>query len=603
MPTRSPAAATALSVVVYLALAVVIFWHLWTNDPTQVSQPGGDQFSNMWFLEWVPFAISHGHNPFFSNFANYPFGVNLLTNTSALLLGLVASPITVAWGPVASFNVLLTAALPASATAGYFLARRFTSWRPAAFVAGLLYGFSPYEIAQSAGHLNLTFVVFPPLVLLALHELVVRQARPARRWGVGLGLLLTAQFFVSSEVLASTIVVATICLVTTGVVGWRSARPHLRHALVGGAWAAGTAVTLLAYPLWFALSGPGHIAGPIQLVPQGYRADLLGPLVPDSLLRFAPAHLAHIADNFANSPTENGSYLGITLLAVLAVATVALWRQNKAIRVVAVGGAAAFVLSLGAGLVVKSNPPGAASGFPLPERIFTKIPVLSNTIPVRYSLYVALFAALELALVLDHVHRKLGSDAPARKLGRPSWQWRPAAVPAALAAVALVPLVPVAPFTAVGPVGTPAFFTTAALRSSVPVGSTAVVYPYPSSKTPNGQAWQAISHLHFRMPGGYFLVPQGPSQHIAFSPALGYARTTLTATVLTDLAAGAPPARTTTLRTSLRTQWHAWHVQTLVAFPTLGADPAEAVAFLSWLTGRAPTVQPGAAYVWTHLTP
>ncbi len=301
MPTRSPAAATALSVVVYLALAVVIFWHLWTNDPTQVSQPGGDQFSNMWFLEWVPFAISHGHNPFFSNFANYPFGVNLLTNTSALLLGLVASPITVAWGPVASFNVLLTAALPASATAGYFLARRFTSWRPAAFVAGLLYGFSPYEIAQSAGHLNLTFVVFPPLVLLALHELVVRQARPARRWGVGLGLLLTAQFFVSSEVLASTIVVATICLVTTGVVGWRSARPHLRHALVGGAWAAGTAVTLLAYPLWFALSGPGHIAGPIQLVPQGYRADLLGPLVPDSLLRFAPAHLAHIADNFANS--------------------------------------------------------------------------------------------------------------------------------------------------------------------------------------------------------------------------------------------------------------------------------------------------------------
>ncbi|MGC8463709.1 MAG: hypothetical protein ACP5P9_08590, partial [Acidimicrobiales bacterium] len=165
MPTRSPAAATVLAIVVYAALAVVVFWHLWTSDPTQVSQPGGDQFSNMWFLEWVPFAIAHGHNPFFSNFANYPFGVNLLTNTSALLLGLAASPITVVWGPVASFNVLLTLALPASATSGYFLARRFTTWRPAAFVAGLLYGFSPYEIAQSAGHLNLTFVVFPPLVL------------------------------------------------------------------------------------------------------------------------------------------------------------------------------------------------------------------------------------------------------------------------------------------------------------------------------------------------------------------------------------------------------------------------------------------------------
>ncbi len=602
VPTRSPTAATVLAIVVYVALAVVVFWHLWTNNPTQVSQPGGDQFSNMWFLEWVPFAISHGYNPFFSNFVNYPFGVNLLTNTSALLLGLAASPITVVWGPVASFNVLLTLALPASATSGYFLARRFTTWRPAAFVAGLLYGFSPYEIAQSAGHLNLTFVVFPPLVLLALHELVVRQARPARRWGIGLGLLLTAQFFVSSEVLASTIVVAAICLVTTVAVGWRSARPHLRHALVGGAWAAGTAVVLLSYPLWFALRGPGHISGPIQLVPQGYRADLLGPIIPDSLMRLAPAHLAHIADNFANSPTENGSYLGVTLLALLAIATVALWRQSKPLRVIAVGGAAAFVLSLGAGLVVKSNPPGAASGFPLPERIFTKLPVLSNTIPVRYSLYVALFAALELALVLDHLHRRLASDAPARGGHRPPRWWAPT-IPAVLTVVALVPLVPVAPFTAVGPVGTPSFFTTAALRSSVPVGSTTVLYPYPSSKTPNGQAWQAISDLRFRMPGGYFLVPQGRSQHIAFSPALGYTRTTLTATVLTDLAAGTPPARSTALRTSLRAQWRTWHVQTLVAFPTLGANPTGTIAFFTWLTGRPPIVQPGATYLWTHLEP
>ncbi len=599
-PTRVPAAATALAIVIYVGLAVVLFWHVWSSDPTQVSQPGGDQFSNMWFLRWLPFAIARGHNPFFSDFANYPSGVNLLTNTSALLLGLVASPITVAWGPVASFNVLLTLALPASATAGYFLARRLTSWRPAAFVAGLLYGFSPYQIAQSAGHLNLTFVVVPPLVFLALHELVVRQAGPARRWGIGLGLLVTAQFFVSSEVLASTIVMGAICVVATIAVGRRSVRSHLHHALVGGAWAAGTAAVLLAYPVWFALLGPGHISGPIQLVPQGYRADLLGPLVPDSLLRIAPAHLAHIADNFANSPTENGSYLGITLLAVLAVATVALWRQSKPLRVVAVGGASAFLLSLGAGLVVKSNPPGAASGFPLPERIFTKLPVLANTIPVRYSLYVALFAALELALVLDHLHRRLREDP-----GRGAWRirWRSVVVPTLLAVLALAPLVPVAPFTGIGPVGTPPFFTSAALGATVPAGSTAVLYPFPSSRTPNGQAWQAVADLHFRMPGGYFLTPQGPSRHIAFSPALGYTRTTLTATVLTGLAAGTAPARTAALRVALRAEWRAWQVRTLVAFPTLGADPTGTVAFFTWLTGRAPAVLPGAAYVWADLGP
>src|SRR5664280_1684170 len=228
---RSPAWATCLVVASYLALSIASYWSVWSTSPATHMQLGGDQFATVWFLRWIPFALTHAHNPFFTTFGNYPFGVNLLTNTSVPLLGLVGAPVTLLFGPTASYNLWCTVALAGSATAGYLFARRWTSWRPAAWVCGLLYGFSPYEVAQShGGHLNLTFAVFPPLILLATHEVVVRRQRAPLTAGVVLGLLVVAQFFVSSEVLASTLVVDAVCIIAILVMGRRSVRAHLRPA-------------------------------------------------------------------------------------------------------------------------------------------------------------------------------------------------------------------------------------------------------------------------------------------------------------------------------------------------------------------------------------
>ncbi len=590
--------AIVVVVIVYLALAVAIYWNVWSTHPTTVSEVGGDQYGALWFLEWTPFALLHGHNPFFSNWVNYPFGVNLLTNTSVPLLGVLASPVTLLFGPIASFNTLMTLSLAGSATAGYFFVLRWTTWRPAAFIGGLLYGFSPYQIAQSSGHLNLVFVVLPPLILLVVHEVVVRQQGSARRWGIGLGLLVVGQFFISSEILVSTIIIGAICVVAAALIGYRAVHARLRHAIIGLAWAAGVAVVLLAYPIWFTVRGPGHIHGAIQLVPQGYRADLLGPVLPDHLMRIAPAHWAQIAGNFSNSVTENGSYLGITLLLVLAVGTVVLWRRSAVLRIGVIGGVAAFIISLGGGLVVDHGPGGTATGFPLPERLFTKIPLLSNTIPARYSLYVALAAALVLGIILDQLHTTLMSRSGGWGRSR-SQSWLSIAVPAVVAVIALVPLVPVMPFEGVAQIPVPEYFTSSAV-DHIPVNSVAVLYPYPSSAVPIGQAWQAIARMHFKTPGGYFLVPEGPEQTIAFSPSLSYTRTTVAATVFVALSEGTPPAKTAALRAAVLAEFRSWHVQSLVASPDNAVDPLQAVAYLTWLIGRPP-VRDHDVYAWYHL--
>jgi hypothetical protein len=138
------------SLLVCLVLAAVVFARNWASPASTSIGPGqGDGALLMWFLRWTPYALEHGLNPLFTTHLNVPDGVNVLWNTSLLLPGLLLAPITTAFGPVLTFNLLL--------------------------VLGL--AFSPYMLAQSHGHLHLTLVFLVPLLLLVLDEQADRRAR------------------------------------------------------------------------------------------------------------------------------------------------------------------------------------------------------------------------------------------------------------------------------------------------------------------------------------------------------------------------------------------------------------------------------------------
>ena len=398
-PTRPPAAdrarvwGPALVVGSYLVLAVIVYWQAWSSGVGSHLQLGGDQFANVWYLRWTPFALLHGHDPLFTDYANYPFGVNLVTNTSAPLLGLLGMPVTLVAGSIATFNVLSTAALAGSATAGYAFARRFTDWRPAAWVGGLLYGFSPYQIGQASGHLNLTFVVLPPLILLVLHEVVVRQAWSPRRAGVTLGLLVTAQFFVSSEILASTIVIGTVCLVTVVIIGRHSVADRIGAPSSARPGRRCVAAVLLAYPVWFALRGPGSISGPIQLVPEAYRADLFGLVYPGAFMWIAPCEphpylrrvrQQHRGERLLPRDHPRPHRGGLGGGAVDAVDHRPGRRRRRGHGLGAVARAGRWWCA--------RHPERRSPGSRSPSDSSPTCRSSSNTIPVRYSLYVALFA-------------------------------------------------------------------------------------------------------------------------------------------------------------------------------------------------------------------
>ena len=241
--------------------------------------PQGDTILFAWFIGWVPHALFHGLDPLFSHAILVPHGVNLLVNTSSPLLGLLTAPVTVLFGPVVSTNVLTLAAMPVSATAAFVVLRVWKVWLPAAALGGLLYGFSPYMVGESIAHPEFTFVPLPPFIVLVTVLVFQRKGSP-RTLGIALGLLVTGQFLISQEVLATValLVMAGVVLVAVrhpdGVADMARAawRPTAVAALVGA--------VLLAYPLWLMLAGPQHYAGTPWPVGNRYHNDLLSLIAP-----------------------------------------------------------------------------------------------------------------------------------------------------------------------------------------------------------------------------------------------------------------------------------------------------------------------------------
>ena len=97
----------------------------------------------------------------------------MLDDASQAGLALPLAPVTWAGGAVLAMNVALTLAPFASALACYALVDHWGTWRPAAFVGGLVYGFSPLVVMNLAeATLVIGFVAAtPPLIVLCLDKL------------------------------------------------------------------------------------------------------------------------------------------------------------------------------------------------------------------------------------------------------------------------------------------------------------------------------------------------------------------------------------------------------------------------------------------------
>ena len=167
----------------FLGLAVLLLGSTWTSPTTRTLGAGvGDPGLFAWFLRWTPFAAGRRISPFVSDYLNVPDGINLMWNTWVPLPGLLLSPLTLLFGPVLAFNLLVTLAYGLSGWSAYLAIRRYVPSHGAAACGGLVYGFSPAMIAHSP-HPNLILILLLPWLFVLLDEILVRQR--GRRSGSG----------------------------------------------------------------------------------------------------------------------------------------------------------------------------------------------------------------------------------------------------------------------------------------------------------------------------------------------------------------------------------------------------------------------------------
>jgi hypothetical protein len=489
----------------YLVLSVFIWSNVWTSHPSSVTTCGcGDSATFLWYIEWPAHALAHGLNLFFSTAMNHPTGINLLSNTGVLAITVAMAPVTWLFGPVAGLNVALTLAPVLSALAMFALLRRWVSWTPAAFVGGLLYGFSPFIIVElNDAHLMLGMAMVPPLMVICLDELVFRQRNRPIVTGVLLGLLVTLQFFISTEMLLITTIVAVLTLVLVlAYVAWRQSRAlrrHARYAMVGLAAAAVTTVALLAYPAWYALAGPANLSGKIwPSVPfdSGSAVATLKRFVTPSWSQTALSVANHRVGGY-QGPLLSWQYFGPGVLVVLIGGCIA-WRRDRRLWMFGAAALISVVLSF-----------GVSRSYLLPWQLLVRLPLMQNVITGRFVLITYLAVAVMVGLIVDHTYlavnerRALAQDGSAGRLA----QGLGPRLTGALAGVgvALIALLPPAVYLAQGaplttqPVVLPTWFRTVAPR--LDGRQVLLIFPAPFSGFKAPLAWQAVNGMRYSIVG------------------------------------------------------------------------------------------------------
>jgi hypothetical protein len=487
-PERFTVRSAALwSLALYGVVSLVLFgWPVRDGfGSTLIASNTIDPSIYTWFYEWWPWALVHGHNPFLTDFILVPEGYNLSWVTAVPAPSFLAAPVTFAFGPIVTYNVLALAAPALSAWTAFLLCRHVTGATAPSLLAGYLFGFSPYMLRMLQGSPHLYFVALIPLfVLLVLWRL---EGRIGERFlFVATAVGLAVQFFTSNDVLVTFTIFAAVALVLAFAL-FVDRRPLLLRT-AGVIVAAYFGAALLATPALFHMLFHGHTT-PEQNTPL-YANDLISWVVPDSSLLVAETHEIN-----GTPPSYGGlAYFGVPLLLLVGLY---LWRNR--------GSRAAWLLVLCfaipalCGLGHRLTVDGDVTRLGLPWSMVDRLPGIELLVPQRFTLYAFLAGALIVALVLSSRPRLL----PAWGLGL-------------LAVVAIVPWAGSAYWKA--PAYTPAFFTTGEYRQHLEAGDRVLPLPIIG----DSMRWQAEEDFPFKLVGGGVgAFPKGYTRYPAFGMLIG----------------------------------------------------------------------------------
>jgi hypothetical protein len=192
----APLARHLILLACYVAAGIAVTWPRVTYLAGRLPDTR-DAGGYVWDFWWVARQVSHLANPWSTSYIAAPVGTALGYHTLMPLPGLLMTPITLAFGPSASYNLLSIACPGLLCYVMYRAARLWIPSQTGAIATGALFGLSSilawrswYEINLAAGALFLP---------MALEAAVRLRRRPGRRQAITLGLVMGAAVLTDQE--------------------------------------------------------------------------------------------------------------------------------------------------------------------------------------------------------------------------------------------------------------------------------------------------------------------------------------------------------------------------------------------------------------------
>jgi hypothetical protein len=316
---------------------------------------GTDQEQYVWNFWWLAHQLTHLGNPWFTSYLAAPVGIQLGFDTLTPLLGAAMAPVTLVFGPSASYT-LLSIAMPGLACyAMYRLARLWLPGLVGAIAAGAFFGLSGMFAFQAWYHLHTAAgCVFLPLTV----EAAIRLRRGPTIWrGVILGVVVGASMLVDQEFAILTILIAVLLLIPWLV-------RHHRAVEIRAAAAGAVTAVVVASPQLIAMaqqvtSGGYHPPPSTNYVK--FAAELPALFAPST--RVAHYGLTGLASIYRQHTTlESLATFGVVLTVLAVFGLIVSWRRRSAwlLGLLWLGSA---VLALGPTLYVSGH-----QYVPLPQR-------------------------------------------------------------------------------------------------------------------------------------------------------------------------------------------------------------------------------------------
>ncbi len=390
----------ALALIVYLLIAYLYFGISVLGHTGRLTGAGADPVGNLWYLHWWGYALHHHLNPFISHVVWAPSGYNLAKSVSILGIYLLTLPLQLITTQLNAYNIIVIFAPGLAAWTMLLLTLDLTRQKLPALVAGYLFGFSAYIIGQIVAHANLTTGVFLLPLIVWLTILHMKAVINNIIFILSSTLCLVLLFLISKEMLVTFSLCGAIAFLVALLVLPKLHYQRCKHTIVALSIAHIAMITLLSPILYYFFSDTinGHYANN----PAIYANDLLSFIIPTTFMQFITVGSAKLSSHFNATYVEQGAYIGLPLLIIMAQFFYCHWRKPAVRYCLCLLLIYAFI-SLGPILSIAGNEKMTL----YPNHFLFSLPFIQYSLAQRYALYTSFIVAVTTAFWLASNQGKL----------------------------------------------------------------------------------------------------------------------------------------------------------------------------------------------------